>query len=221
MTKLCLGLCLPLALVLVACAVHPALDLAVARFFYEGGGRFVGNTPTGVVVRYAAWYLPFATYLALALAWVAARFGRAAVRWAPRGPAMLFLTLSFALCPGPLLVQPLKFLTHRPRPYSVAAFGGPDSFRPLGAADGACRRSCSFPSAETAAATWMIAPASLLPAPWRGPALGVALVYAVATGILRMAFGGHFLSDVCAGMLLTLLVLVATRRLTNPRAEEG
>jgi membrane-associated phospholipid phosphatase len=66
----------------------------------------------------------------------------------------------------------------------------------------------------------MLAPASLVPPPWRGPALAGAFVFAGATGLFRMAFGAHYLSDVCAAMLImALLVLVLHRLILRPRHE--
>ena len=52
----------------------------------------------------------------------------------------------------------------------------------------------------------MVAPALLAPPPWRAPAVAGALVFGAAASVLRMAFGGHFLSDVLLGGLISLLV---------------
>ena len=159
-------------------------------------------------MRYTAWALPFLVYVGLLGAWGLAKARR---RPGPSGRAILFLTLSLAIGPGLLVHAGFKELSHRPRPYSVTAFGGPDAFRPFTRFDGACAHNCSFASGETAATTWMLAPASLVPPPWRGAALVAAVAFATATGILRMAFGAHFLSDVCGGALITVLVVLAMR----------
>jgi membrane-associated phospholipid phosphatase len=44
-----------------------------------------------------------------------------------------------------------------------------------------------------------------------------ALVFGAAASVLRLAFGGHFLSDVLLGGLIALLVIVVARRLLWPR----
>ncbi len=208
LTKLCLPLALLLAAVLVGLALRPDLDLEVARAFYVGSDHFVGQTRAGTVVRYSAWALPFLVYVGFLAAWVVRKARR---RTAPSGRAALFLTMSLAIGPGLLVHAGLKELSHRPRPYDVTAFGGPDAFRPFTRFDGACPHNCAFASGETAASTWMLAPASLVPPPWRGAALLAAVAFAATTGALRMAFGAHFLSDVCGGALITMLVVLALR----------
>lgn len=210
MTRLCLilaGLC---ACGLVVLAIRPRFDLDVARTFYVGTEHFIGNTRIGVIVRYTAWIFPFALFFAMVLAAVAGKAG-VADRWAPGSGSLAFAALSLALGPGLLVHAMLKEVSHRPRPYSVTEFGGRETFRPFYRFDGACRHNCSFPSGETAAATWTLAPASLVPPPWRALALAGAVVFAGGTGLLRMAFGGHFLSDVCGAALITILVILLAR----------
>lgn len=216
MTKLCLILSALLYLVLVAVALRPGFDLDAARAFYVGPNHFVGDTRAGVVVRYVAWALPFVTLLAMALAAILARSGAVAKRHAPSGRSLVMLAASLALAPGLVVHATLKEVSHRPRPYSTTTFGGQDLPRPFYRFDGACRHNCSFPSGETAAATWMIAPASLVPPPWRGAALAGAVVFAFFAALLRMAFGAHFLSDVAAGALITILAIMLFRAILLP-----
>ena len=210
LAKLCLPLALLLAAALGVLALRPNLDLDVARAFYVGSDHFVGQTRAGTFVRFAAWTLPFLVYAGFLLAWALATARR---RPGPSGRDILFLTLSLVIGPGLLVHAGLKELSHRPRPYDVTAFGGPDAFRPFTRFDGACPHNCAFASGETAAATWMLAPASLVPPPWRGAALLTAVAFVAATGGLRMAFGAHFLSDVCGGALITMLVVLALHAL--------
>ncbi len=212
----CLVLC---AVVLAVLAVKPDLDLRFASLFYVVPSHFVADTPLGRVVRYTAWVAPFVLLGGLALSSLAARLGLWPSHLALSGRNLLFVVLSFALSPGLLVYGTFKPLAHRPRPHSVSAFGGPDTFRPFIRFDGACTRSCSFPSGETAGSLWTLAPASLVPAPWRGAALGAALVFGAATGLLRIAFGGHFLSDVFGAAFFTLLSVLAARRLVRPPAD--
>ncbi len=106
----------------------------------------------------------------------------------------------------------LKDHWHRPRPVQVVEFGGAEPFRPYDRLDGLCVRNCSFVSGEGASAFWTVAPALLLPPPWRAVALVGALCFAAAAGALRMAFGGHFLSDTLFAALFTWLVIAACWR---------
>ena len=111
----------------------------------------------------------------------------------------------------------MKDHLHRPRPIHVREFGGHDEFRPWYRFDGACRKNCGFASGEASSAFWMVAPALLAPPPFRAPAIAAALAFGVAASALRMAFGGHFLSDVLFGGLISLIVVFAVRRALWPR----
>jgi lipid A 4'-phosphatase len=198
------------AAALLALALWPDLDLRVAQLFYVAPGHFVADTPIGNVARYVAWIAPCVLLVVLVLAGVAAHFGLSPQRFAPSLRSTAFIVLSFALSPGFFVYGTFKPLAHRPRPHSVVELGGPDQFRPFTRFDGTCTHSCSFPSGETAGSLWTIAPASLVPLPWRGVAIGAAVVFGAATGLLRIAFGGHFLSDVLGAAFFTLLsVLLA------------
>ncbi len=140
-----------------------------------------------------------------------------AARWAPDGRAVVFLVASIAIGSGLIVNLGMKDHLHRPRPAQTRDFGGPDEFRPWNRFDGACRKNCGFPSGEASSGFWMVAPALLVPPPWRGLALAGALAFGVAASVLRVAFGGHYLSDVLIGGLISLIVVFAMRRLLWPR----
>ena len=216
MTKPFLVAAAMLYLILIAVALRPGFDLDAARLFYVAPGHFIGQTPIGTIVRYIAWSLPFAVYLILLGTWGSRRLGRP-MGWSPTNRGILFLTLSLAIGPGVLVHGVLKEISHRPRPYSVTQFEGTATFRPFYRFDGSCKDNCAFASGETAAATWMLAPASLVPPPWRAYAIGGAFLFAAATGLFRMAFGAHFLSDVCAAMLIVILLVLGLYNALAPR----
>lgn len=199
-------------LVLAALAFWPQGDLAVARLFWSGG-KFVGRGPTADTIRMIAWYLPFVILAIFALAWGLGRLGVVTPRYTPPGRSVVFLALTMALGPGLLVNGVLKERSHRPRPVQTQEFGGPWSFKPFYRFDGQCQRNCSFVSGETASAFWMVAPASLAPAPWRPAAMAGALAFGVGVGALRMAFGGHYLSDVIGAALIALIIVALTRRI--------
>ena len=115
---------------------------------------------------------------------------------------------------GPGLIVNLGFKDHwgRPRPYQTQDFNGPTHSNPGTTTDGACKRNCSFVSGEASTGFWMVAPASVLPPPWRGPAIVAALAFGFGASLLRLAFGGHYLSDVLLGGLITLIVIEVVRR---------
>ncbi len=214
---LALGLTILTALLF---AVWPDLDLQVAAAFYRGDGHFVGASPMGNVTRQVFLYVPFVVLIGFGLLYVGQR-RRRRIFWAPSGRALLMLTASLALGPGLLVNVVLKDHWHRPRPVQVVEFGGADPFRPYDRLDGRCTRNCSFVSGEGASAFWTVAPALLLPPPWRAAALAGALCFAAAAGALRMAFGGHFLSDTIFAALFTWFVIAACWRAMLGRASEA
>ena len=109
----------------------------------------------------------------------------------------------------------------RPRPYQTQDFNGTSAFKPWYETDGDCKRNCSFVSGEASTGFWMVAPASLLPPPIRTPAMIAAFVFGAAASVLRLAFGGHYLSDVLLGGLFTLVIIEITRRVIWPRGGSG
>ena len=52
-----------------------------------------------------------------------------------------------------------------------------------------------------------MAPAALTPPVWRPLAYAAATLFGITTSVLRMAFGGHFFTDVAAAGLVTFLVI--------------
>jgi membrane-associated phospholipid phosphatase len=90
---------------------------------------------------------------------------------------------------------------------TVTQFSGTEQFVPWWDPRGSCGRNCSFFSGEGATAFWTYAPAALTPPAWRPLAYVAATLFGITTSALRMAFGGHFFSDVAAAGLVTFLVI--------------
>jgi membrane-associated phospholipid phosphatase len=122
---------------------------------------------------------------------------------------VVFLVATLALGPGLLVNGVLKEVSHRPRPEQTQQFGGPWPFRPYESFDGACRSNCSFVSGEVATAAWTLAPALLAPLLYRHWAILASLLFTAAVARLRMAFGGHYFSDVALAALFTTLIVLA------------
>jgi lipid A 4'-phosphatase len=202
------------ALALGVFAIWPGLDLAGARYFYHGGG-FFGHTGFERFSRDFFRVTPFGVLVAYAALWLAKRLG-ARLRWAPSGRAMIFLIATMVIGPGLIVNLGLKDHWHRPRPIQTQDFNGPSPFMPWYDDDGACKTNCSFVSGEAATGFWMVAPASVLPPSWRTPAMVAAFAFGVGASLLRLAFGGHYLSDVLLGGLITLIVIEVVRRVLWP-----
>ena len=220
--SLALVACVALAVAAVF-ALWPGLDLAAARWLYVGNNRFSAQGHAGNFFRSVGNVTPFVVLAGFLLSWMRNRFGwrvplpAAVARFRLPGRGVLYLTLAMALGPGLIVNLMMKDHLHRPRPAQVSEFGGKWDYRPFYRFDGQCARNCSFPSGEAAEAFWMLAPASLVPLPWRGVAIAAAVAYGAAVSLLRVAFGGHFLSDILFAALIMWAVLIALRRWLYPR----
>jgi lipid A 4'-phosphatase len=202
------------ALTLAIFAIWPGLDLAGARYFYHDGG-FFGRSAYERLGRDFFRVTPFVVLTAYAALWLARHRG-IWLGWAPSGRAVIFLIVTMIVGPGLIVNLGLKDHWHRPRPIQTQGFNGPSPFMPWYDDDGACRKNCSFVSGEASTGFWMVAPASVAPPPWRAPAIVAAFAFGFGASVLRLAFGGHYLSDVLLGGLVTLIVIEVIRRLIWP-----
>ena len=121
--------------------------------------------------------------------------------------AVLFLIGTLAVGPGLLTNTLLKDHWGRARPIDVTEFGGTDRFTPWWDPRGDCPNNCSFVAGEPAGAFWTMAPAALAPPQWRALAYGSALAFGAAVGVLRMAAGAHFFTDVVFAGVFSFLVI--------------
>ena len=203
---------------LIACVIFlalPELDLNIARALFVGDSHFIAQGRLGNFGRVIGYVIPFVVLAAYVFCWLARR-----LRWpapfSPKGRDVLFLALAMLIGPGLVVNLGMKDHLHRPRPVHVTEFGGGKEFRPFYRFDGACPKNCSFPSGEAAEAFWMLAPASLAPAPLRPLAMTGAVIFGFAVSLLRMAFGGHFFSDTIFAALIMWGLLLVMRRWMYP-----
>ncbi len=123
--------------------------------------------------------------------------------------ATVLLGTTLALGPGLIVNGILKSMWGRPRPVEVTDFGGDFPFVPVWRISGYCDHNCSFVSGEASTAIWLVALVLVVPASWRRPVATTTLSLAVLFSLNRIAFGGHFLSDVLLSWSLTLLLIAA------------
>jgi lipid A 4'-phosphatase len=199
------------AVVGVVFGVYPRLDIDISAFFYNRAiNLFVVNAQHWADdLRAAARWL---SALILAPACLAI-FGKLIMprrRMLVRGRAALFLVLTMALGPGVLTNLILKDHWGRARPIDITELGGAYHFTPWWDPRGDCPTNCSFVAGEPSGAFWTLAPAALAPPQWRVLAYGGALAFGAAVGLLRIAGGAHFFSDVVfAGVFMFLLIWTA------------
>ncbi|SDT26195.1 phosphatase PAP2 family protein [Bradyrhizobium canariense] len=205
------GLFIALALALIIgllFGIYPELDLKLAALFYDPATRSFPlkfNGPAAIArdaSMWIAWGLAVPAIVALV-----AKFLRPDRPLLISGRAVVFLLVTLILSAGILTNLTFKSYWGRPRPVVVTQFNGPQAFVPWWDPRGSCAKNCSFFSGEGATAFWTYAPAALTPPAWRPLAYAAATVFGVTTSGLRMAFGGHFFTDVTIAGLVTFLVI--------------
>jgi membrane-associated phospholipid phosphatase len=120
--------------------------------------------------------------------------------------AIVFTLSVVVIAPGLLTNVLLKEHWHRPRPISVDVFGGDREFVPWWSTAGDCQHNCSFVSGDVSMAAWTVAVAAVAPPAWRALAYGGAFAFTTLIGLIRLAFGAHFFTDVTFAFVLTFLV---------------
>ena len=188
--------------------LYPELDLRLASAFYDAAEKTFPlkfNAIAGFARDAAMWIAwAFVVPSFAALIWKAIRPDRPLL---VKGRTIVFLVATLTLSAGVLTNLTFKSYWGRPRPVVVMQFDGPEAFVPWWDPRGTCGRNCSFFSGEGATAFWTYAPAALAPPQWRPLAYAAATVFGAATSGLRMAFGGHFFTDVAIAGLVSFLVI--------------
>jgi len=200
-----LGLSLVIGLLF---GIFPELDLKLAALSYDAATKSfpLKTSSVAAIARDAAMWI--AWILALpALGAIIAKLFRPDKPMLMPGRAAVFLLVTITLSAGVLTNLTFKSYWSRPRPVVVMQFNGDKEFMPWWDPRGGCGRNCSFFSGEGATAFWTYAPAALTPPAWRPLAYVAATLFGVTTSVLRMAFGGHFFTDVAAAGLVSFLVI--------------
>jgi membrane-associated PAP2 superfamily phosphatase len=205
------GLVIALALALIIgllFGIFPELDLKLAALFYDAAQKTFPLKLDGLAAfaRDAAMWIAWALVLP-AIVTIVVKFIRPDRPMLMSGRAAVFLLTTMLLSAGVLTNFTFKSYWARPRPVAVTQFGGDLQFVPWWDPRGHCARNCSFFSGEGATAFWTYAPAALTPPPWRPLAFAAATVFGLTTSALRMAFGGHFFTDVAIAGLVSFLVV--------------
>lgn len=189
--------------------IFPEIDTRISSLFFNPGVGFVGKDANVEAVRNAFKLMYIAACAAAFAGVIYTRAIRGARFLRLTGPQHIFLIACLALGPG--LVTNLVFKDHwgRARPREIVEFGGDKTFTSVLVPARQCKTNCSFVSGE-ASSIFMIffASALLLPA-WAAPLTVLGVAAGMAAGAVRVAQGGHFLSDIVfAGILMALTAVV-------------
>ncbi len=213
MNRTGLFIALSLALVVgVVFGIYPELDLKLAALFFDPQTRSfpLKASAWAAFVRDAAMWITWAMVIP-ALGALALKMWRPDRPLLISGRAILFLLTTLVLSSVVLSNVVFKSYWGRPRPVVVTQFNTGEfnrlAFVPWWDPRGGCARNCSFFSGEGSAAFWAVAPAALAPPAFRPLAYVAAMAFGTATGVMRMAFGGHFFTDIAAAGIVTFLVV--------------
>jgi lipid A 4'-phosphatase len=204
-------------------AWHPEWDLAISRLFYDADKHdFPLTFVRGLYrLREGAQWAVAAIAAPAALALVA-KLVLPRRRMLIPARAVVFLLGTLMIGPGLLVNVTLKDYWPRSRPIDVPQFGGGETFTPWWDPRGGCAKNCSAVAGEASGAFWTLAPAALMPPQWRPLAYAGAIAFGAAVGALRIAFGGHFFTDVIfAGVLMFLVVWIMHGLLYRWRTQPG
>ncbi|WP_161600100.1 phosphatase PAP2 family protein [Aurantimonas manganoxydans] len=192
--------------------MFPGLDLVVSRWFFSPGDGFTSpsNSKLQWLRRSSRWAL--AGVIVVILLRILRDTINGALTWS-RVRKPIWLLAGLALGPGLLVNGLLKGHWGRPRPINVDVFGGDAVHQTVWVISDWCDRNCSFVSGEASSSAWLVAAALVTPKPVRLAATAATLVYAGALSLNRIAFGGHFLSDVVLAWLICGLVFAILDRL--------
>jgi lipid A 4'-phosphatase len=184
--------------------MFPQIDLTVSGWFYHPGAGFYLRElpfPQFILKGMPPIVIGVAAYV-LVMGVAGAVLGQVFFGITRRVAA--FVVLSLALGPGVIVNLLLKDHWGRARPSQIVEFGGSAHFTPPLMMADQCTSNCSFSSGHGALGFWVIAFALLAPPRWRLLAVAAALAFGVLVGFVRIAQGGHFLSDVVVSALVVV-----------------
>lgn len=210
----------PLVVALIATVVLsayfialPGVDLAVSALFHSDAGFALSQDPALKMLRKSSSWVMGAMLLGLIVTFVGGLI-RNPRRLSNAARRALVLIAGLALGSGLVVNGLLKSQWGRARPIQIETFGGHADFTRAWQWSNECLSNCSFVSGEGSSAAWMVAVVALMTPPFLRPwLLPLALGYGWALSLNRIAFGGHFLSDIMLSWALTALVIAVLHRL--------
>ena len=184
----------------------PQIDLAVSRAFFTPD---VGFETKGLwyerLIHRSVGVLLVLGNMALLVLWRSKRFANPGVVTL-RGKELVFLLVFLALGPGLIVNGLLKESWGRARPAQILQFGGNRDFTPAFVLSD--QEGKSFSSGHAAASFyWIVVALLIAPRPKWWTYLAAA--YCLIVSWMRIAAGGHFLSDVLTSIFVMALLALA------------
>lgn len=191
----------------------PELDIYAARLFYidtpDLSQRFApGEKGIWKLLYEIVPYIARALIAAILILYLLGKIKKR-VLLGMDGKAVAFLLLAFALGPGLVVHTLFKDQWGRPRPHHIQTFGGDKPFVPAWVMSDACDKNCSFVSGHAATGFFLMS-LGFIATRRRKTLLLIGIGMGLATGLARMAQGGHFLSDILFAGIIVYFVTLAT-----------
>lgn len=193
--------------------LFPTVDLMVSSLFYGGPDRFEASISPFLRRVRELGKEASRIYAAAAIAGLLVPFLFGGTRFLLRARDALFLALVQIVGPGLIVNILLKGFWGRARPMNVEEFGGDMPFTAPWVIVDHCAWNCSFVSGEGASSIALIALALIAPRSWRPTIVVSVILFTLVMSLNRIAFGGHFFSDVVLSWLITLLVIAVLHKM--------
>ena len=205
----------------VAFTLAPDLDLVAARQFWLEDGGFAGARSGPVQILRAMFKAIFIVACSVAVAGLLVVVVRRAGSWRVQAVTWLYLVLCLGVGPGLVTNTLLKDQWGRARPAQIVEFGGSKTFTPALQPANQCARNCSFVSGEAASMFAVFYAAALIVPHWSVATMIAGTIVGLAAGLVRVAQGGHFLSDVVFAGVFMALTAAGLHRLLFRRPGEA
>lgn len=195
----------------------PELDLLAARAFFVPGAGFSQDPVLDWLHKDAIPALSRLLGFGLLAAWLGAHLTSQ-----PRNLRRRLLYALLALLLGPGLIANTLFKNEwgRARPAQVAEFGGQAGFTSAWERSDQCRQNCAFVCGDATVGFALLIPAFLFPRR-RRLWLATGLAAGAGLGWMRMAQGGHFLSDAVFAFYVVYFAAWLLDRWLRPAGEGG
>ncbi len=210
-----------MALAALACTAlfltFPDLDLIASGWLYTPATGFVlDDYPlTDFVHNHLGW-LAFGSGC---LVWLIGRLANGPFETGGRRMKAAYIALVLVLGPGLLVNTVFKDHWGRARPAQIEPFGGQAQFTPAWIPSQQCDTNCSFVCGDSSVGFSLLALAFLAKRPRRW--FIAATVSGGGLGLMRMAQGGHFLSDVVFSFFAVYFAAWLLHRLLFPDSGSG
>jgi lipid A 4'-phosphatase len=176
----------------------PHLDIAIAGYFYDPAMQsFIGSTSDGILGFLHSFARLFPIFFSIiVILFLLGSLFIAKFRIKHR-KAIFFVAVCLWIGPGLVVNYVFKDHWGRPRPVMVQEFDGDKVFQKPFVISNQCGKNCSFVCGDASMGFWVFAFIPLLATRRKKlMAFSAAIVVGGGLGLMRIAQGGHFFSDV-------------------------